>query len=854
MIYISPKLTQISHAGEILLSSYDPSLVALPVNPVLLGWAVCITVLIILVVTLVTSQLNRHLSTQQQALSLLETFVNEMQVGVLLLSPQLEVKFANLAAAELLGLSQSELLSQIPFDSDWQVFQQDGTPFASKFQPVRQAVITKVPVRNVVLGIQRSKALKQECEKQEAAAGFKAAFSTADASIIWLQVNANPLLAANGEVEQVICSFSDISECLHSEAELQQTQIFLNSVIDNLPVCVLIKEAESLRFTGWNQASEKLFGYSKAEAIGKNDYDFFPKEQADFFTSKDQEVLAKGQLVDIAAEPVHTPHQGVRLLHTKKVPILDDAGTPQYLLAICEDITERKQAENDLLKQHQRAQLLAEITLKIRQSLQLEEILQTTVTEVLNLLETDRVLIYRLLPDNSGTVVTEAVRPGFPAILGQNISDPCFGEKYLHLYAAGRVRAIADLENSDLLQCHIDLLQRIEVKANLVVPILVNEELKIKNEEKVVNPNGARLNSQLWGLLIAHQCGDTRQWTSFEIELLQQLADQVSIALFQAQIREQENRQRQQLAKQNLALEQALKNLQQAQTQLVQSEKMVSLGQMVAGVAHEINNPVNFIYANVSPARDHVKNLLYLLELYAKNYPKPVAEISEAAEEIELEFLQEDLPKILSSMHVGADRIRQIVLSLRNFSRLDQSEKKRVDLHEGIDSTLLILQHRLKATPEHPSIQIVKDYGVLPPVECYAGQLNQVFMNICSNCLDALENQPAPRVITIRTKLIESAAWIAKKEDKNSMLDSQYFVRVSIADNGPGMTEEIRSRLFDPFFTTKPPGKGTGLGLSISYQIIVEKHSGQLTCVSEPDRGAEFIIEVPVKLPAWKKG
>ena len=163
------------------------------------------------------------------------------------------------------------------------------------------------------------------------------------------------------------------------------------------------------------------------------------------------------------------------------------------------------------------------------------------------------------------------------------------------------------------------------------------------------------------------------------------------------------------------------------------------------------------------------------------------------------------------------------------------------------------MQHRLKATPEHPSIQIVKDYGVLPPVECYPGQLNQVFMNIFSNCLDALENQPAPRVITIRTKLIESAAWIEKKEDKNSMVDSQYFARVSIADNGPGMTEETRSRLFDPFFTTKPPGKGTGLGLSISYQIIVEKHSGQLQCVSEPDRGAEFIIEVPVKLPVWKK-
>jgi signal transduction histidine kinase len=287
-------------------------------------------------------------------------------------------------------------------------------------------------------------------------------------------------------------------------------------------------------------------------------------------------------------------------------------------------------------------------------------------------------------------------------------------------------------------------------------------------------------------------------------------------------------------------LEKSLKELQQTQAQLVQAEKMSSLGQLVAGVAHEINNPVNFIYGNLKYARDYTGSLLKLVHLYQQFYANPIPEIQKYIEEIELDFLLEDLPKILNSMEVGAERISEIVLSLRNFSRLDEAEKKSVDIHQGLDSTLLILQNRFKSSVDHPGIKLVKNYGNLPLVDCYPGQLNQVFMNIISNAVDALENHNSkrriaeihadPNTITITTEVIESKC------------------AIRIADNGSGMTEAVKERLFDPFFTTKPVGKGTGLGLSISYQIIVEKHGGMLRCISEPGQGTEFLIEIPLSM------
>jgi signal transduction histidine kinase/L-asparagine transporter-like permease len=287
-------------------------------------------------------------------------------------------------------------------------------------------------------------------------------------------------------------------------------------------------------------------------------------------------------------------------------------------------------------------------------------------------------------------------------------------------------------------------------------------------------------------------------------------------------------------------LQQTLQELQQAQLKMVQQEKMSSLGQLVAGIAHEINNPVNFIHGNVAHAQTYVKDLLNFVQLYQKHYPNPGQEIEAEAENIELAFLQQDLLQLLNSMQVGTDRIREIVLSLRTFSRMDEAGFKAVDLHDGLNSTLMILQHRLKAATKRPEIIVLKKYDPLPLVECYPGQLNQVFMNILSNAIDALDEANAhrsydeieadPNCISIATSRV-GADW----------------VQIAIADNGPGIPDLIKTRIFDPFFTTKEVGKGTGMGMSISYQIIVQKHGGKLECFSSPGQGTEFIIQLPLQ-------
>ncbi|NEZ61496.1 sensor histidine kinase [Leptolyngbyaceae cyanobacterium CCMR0082] len=316
---------------------------------------------------------------------------------------------------------------------------------------------------------------------------------------------------------------------------------------------------------------------------------------------------------------------------------------------------------------------------------------------------------------------------------------------------------------------------------------------------------------------------------SYEIqsELVRQIIQGLEKSRSEAEIRSQE-------------LQAAFTNLQLMQTKLIQSEKMSALGMLVAGIAHEINNPISFIYCNIDHAYAYVQDLIDLLNLYQKIYPEPHSKITALSEELEVDFIVEDLFRLLNSMQIGSERISKIVSGLRTFSRLDEADYKEADLHDGLDSTLMLLQHRFKGYGHRPNITIIKNYSQLPQISCFSGQLNQVFMNILVNAVDAIED-----------RYTQQSQYPGKLEAGQitictSTINSQW-INISIADNGLGMPEEIYKKIFNPFFTTKPTGEGTGMGLSISYQIIVENHGGTLECRSNVGSGTEFIVSIPIK-------
>ncbi len=495
----------------------------------------------------------------------------------------------------------------------------------------------------------------------------------------------------------------------------------------------------------------------------------------------------------------------------------------QFGIAIqqAELLAQTKQQAINLQQATEQQQLLFNLVAKMRKSLDLDTIFQIATKELRHILNVDRVGVYRFDPDskyNYGELIAEEVVPGIPSALGAKIKDSCFGENYATKYRYGRVSVVTDVRNAGLKDCHVAILEKFQVKANIIAPVMKGEEL--------------------WGLLCIHQCDKPRNWKTSEIQFVTQVGIQVSVALEQADLLAQSKLQTEEIKT-------TLVNLRKAQTQLIQSEKMSSLGQLVAGIAHEINNPVNFIYGNINHIHQYAEDLLGMLELYQQTRNTDDCEINERAEEIDLEFLVDDLPKMLSSMKIGASRIREIVLSLRNFSRLDEADLKGADIHQGIESTLLILQYRLKAKPDSPGIEVITEYAKLPEVECYAGQLNQVLMNVLSNAIDALEEGASKSFWEVEIDNNQSPTPKIRICTQISQDNNRVVIR--IADNGLGMNEEVMKRMFDPFFTTKPVGKGTGLGLSISYQIIVDKHEGLFNCKSLPGKGTEFLIEIPIK-------
>lgn len=650
---------------------------------------------------------------------------------------------------------------------------------------------------------------------------------TPQGQLKWLSGVAKPELQQNGEVIWHGL-FLDITERKLADLSMRHSEERYRSLVEATAAIVWVTEAEGrfvapqlawTSFTG--QRFEDLKGWGWLDAIHPDD----------------RLRTAEAWFAAIAEPTVYEVEHRLRrwdgkycYMSVRAVPVWELDGTVREWVGVHTDITDRKLAELVLQESAskfrelaQQEELLNRIANQIRNSLDLETILETAVIQIQDLLHIDRCLFSWYEPQVSWKVTKEAKHPKLPSCLGTYPIDSTLTLAREYIFPLKTLRAddVTLLPHPDLQEFFLAH----GCKSVLLFPIKIH--------------NGK------YGLLKCSHSRQLRSWHNGEVELLQAVVNQLAIAINQAQLYAKSIEAERQATDKNHELKHALHQLKKTQVQLIQAEKMSSLGQMVAGVAHEINNPVNFIFGNLEPARDYIEHLVCILKLYRQTY-EPTLEIQEEIERLDIDYLLEDLAKLLQSMKVGAERIRDIVKSLRTFSRLDEADMKKVDLHENLDSTLMILHNRLKEKTVYsdntqfyrPAIEVQRDYGDLPLVNCYIGQLNQVVMNLLSNAIDAVEESHQVRALK------NSHAEPGTIRIRTARLTSNW-IQICIADSGVGMKPQTLSRIFDPFYTTKPIGQGTGLGLAISYQIVVEQHRGKLYCNSTPGQGTEFIIEIP---------